>query len=280
MAQTEVRDRHREAAEDEHQRAVGQRNILSEELSTGAGQANRGYQTGQENQHCQQEATRTAKGVLHVSMQNGCAVSILIDQGRAIRTQAEQRQIQQRQSDTGHQASPDGVASQQARFGHTARTRGVNDDDTKDHRAHSVHSQIAIHEPVGECRRFVGVQRFADRTRRPHDGRHGQHDQRQNFHRCQEVAHGIQQFARIEGDQNHQREVNQAINQQRQRAVTGQRRNPDFKRDGCSTRGRKQRADRQIADRRQQNTRHFTDRGAETIDAATDFRQRHDGQNR
>ena len=84
MAQTQVRDHHREAAEDKYQRTIRQWNVLGKELCARTGQANRGDQTGDENQRRQQEASCTAKGVLNIRMQNRRAVSRLIDQNRAI----------------------------------------------------------------------------------------------------------------------------------------------------------------------------------------------------
>ena len=280
MAQTEVGHRHREDAEDKHQGAVRERQILGKELCAGTGQANRRHQTRQENQRRQQHAARTTEGMLNVSVQDSCTVGVLIDQHGAVGTQAEQCQIQQRQTHTGHQASPDGIASQQARFSHAAGTRGIDDNDTKHHRAQRIHRQIAVHKAVGERRIFIGVHRVADRACRPDDSGYRQHDQGHNFQRRQEVTHGIQQFARVEGNQNHNREVDQAVDKQRHRAVTRQRSNPYFKGNGRRTRGRKQRTNGQIADGRQQNASHFANRGAEAVHAATDFRQRDNGENR
>ena len=84
-------------------------------------------------------------------------------------------------------------------------------------------------EAIGEWRRTIRFQRVADRARWPDDGGDRQHNQGDNFQRRKEIAHGVQQFARIEGDQNHQREVNNAVDQQRQRAVAGQRAIPTSK---------------------------------------------------
>ena len=167
--------------------------------------------------------------MLHVGVQNSRAVCRLIDQRRAIGTQAEQRQVQQRQAHAGHQTSPDGVASQQSGFANAAGTRGIDDNDTEDHRPQRVHGQIAIDETIRERRGTIGFHRVANRASRPDNRGHREHDQGDNFQRRQEIADGIQQFARIEGNQDHQREIDNAIDKQRQRAVAGQRSNPHFK---------------------------------------------------
>ena len=72
---------------------------------------------------------------------------------------------------------------------------------------------------------------MADRAGRPDDGRNGEHNQRQNLQRRQEVTHGIQQFARIERDQNDNGKIDHAVDKQRHGRIAGQRGDPHFKRD-------------------------------------------------
>ena len=121
---------------------------------------------------------------------------------------------------------------------------------------------------------------MADRAGRPDNRRNGQHNQRQNFQRRQEVADGIEQLARIQRDQNHQRKIDKAIDKQRQLTATGQRRNTNFKRDGRGTRRSEQRPNRQIADGGKQHARHFADWRTQAINAAAHFGERDYGQHR
>ena len=213
-------------------------------------------------------------------MQNRRTVRALVNQSRAVGTQTEQSQIKQRQTYARHQASPNGVAGQQTRFGHTTGTRGIDDNDTEYHGSHGVHGQIAVDETVGERSGLIGFHRVADRACRPDNSGNGEHNQRQNFQRCQEVTHGIQQFTRVERHQDDQRKVDKAVDKQRQLTVTGQRRNTNFKRHGCRTRRGEQRPHGKITNGRQQDASHFTNRRTQAIDATTDFRQSDHGQHR
>ena len=62
------------------------------------------------------------------------------------------------------------------------------------------------------------------RTRRPQQNSEAQRRQRQDLDRRQHVAHGVEQPARIEGDADHQAEVDQAVDQQGRTVVAKQRR--------------------------------------------------------
>jgi hypothetical protein len=112
----------------------------------------------------------------------------------------------------------------------------------------------------------------------PDDSGNRQHNQRHDFQWRKKVTHGVQQFARIKGNQNHNGEVDQAVDKQRHFTATGQRGDAHFEGDGSGTRGCKQRADRQVAHGRQQNASHFANWGTEAINTAADFRQCHNGQ--
>ncbi|MNE45704.1 hypothetical protein D3C80_1400020 [compost metagenome] len=87
------------------------------------------------------------------------------------------------------------------------------------------------------------------------------------------MTDGIEQTARIQGNADHQREVNHAVNQQRQRAVTGHRRDTHFKGNRRSTWRGKQRADSQITHGGQKNTGTTTNRRTQGIHTAANARQ-------
>ncbi len=94
------------------------------------------------------------------------------------------------------------------------------------------------------------------------------------------MADGVEQAARIQGDADHQREVHQAVDEQRHGAVAGQRGDAHFKGHGGGARRGEQRADGQVADGRQQQAGAAADRRTEGVDAAADARQRDDGDDR
>ncbi|CSP50534.1 Uncharacterised protein [Shigella sonnei] len=122
---------------------------------------------------------------------------------------------------------------------------------------------------------MISLSRRADRTRRPDNRGNRQDDQRDNFQRRKEVAHGIQQLARIERNQNNDSEIDQAVDKQRQRGITSQRRNPHFKGNGSCTRRSEKRPHRQVTNRCQQHASDFTDWRAEAVNTAANFCQRH-----
>ncbi|MOA02876.1 hypothetical protein D3C78_1223520 [compost metagenome] len=237
MAQAQVGNQHREQTQNEHQRLVRERQVLGKELGTGAGQANRSHHTGDKDQRGQEEAAQPTEGVLYISMQDHRAVGSVRYQHTAAGTQLEQAQVNQRQTDTGDQARQNGVTRQQFGILHAAGTRSVNNDDAEDQRAQRIHRQIAVNEAGREWNVLIDLGGRNWRTRRPGQRGNTQRAQRNNFQRCQYVADGIEQAARIQRDADHQCEIHQAVNKQRHGTVTGQRCNAHFEGNGRGARG-------------------------------------------
>ncbi len=78
------------------------------------------------------------------------------------------------------------------------------------------------------------------------------------------------------GNQNNDSEIDHAVNQQRHCRIAGQRSDTDLKRHTVAVRGVANNGPTaQIANGRQQRSRHFTNRRTEAVYAAADFRQRH-----
>ena len=213
-------------------------------------------------------------------MQDRRAVCALRHQRAAAVAELEQAEVDQRQADAGDQTRHHGIARQQAGALNAARARRVDDNDTEHQRAKRIHSEIAIDEAAGEGGALIVFSSRRDGACRPDQRGDAEHRQRDDFQRREEVAHGVQQLAGIERNANHQREIDKAVDKQRQRAVAGQRRDAHLERYGRGARRGEQRADRQIADGGQQQSGALADRGAERVDAAADARQRDNGHHR
>ncbi|MCY1415872.1 hypothetical protein D9M71_313680 [compost metagenome] len=280
LGQAEVRHQQRETGEDDHQAAVGQRHDAAEVFRTGAGQADRGDQAGQGDQHGEEAAAQRAEGVLHVGMQNGGAVAGAGGDVVAAGTQAEQADVHQGQPYPGDQAGDDGVAGDQPRRLHATGADGIDDDDAEHQRAEGIHGQVAIDEALGERGVLVGRFRVTDGAGRQDEGSDAQRGERDDLQRREEASDGIQQLARIQGNQQHDQEVDQAVDEQRHGAMPGQRRQADFEGHGGGTRGGEQRADRQVADCGEQTAGDPADRMAEGVHRPADLRQRDHGDHR
>ena len=107
-----------------------------------------------------------------------------------------------------------------------------------------------------------------------------QHSQGKDLQRCEEASNRVQQAARVQGNEEHQQEVDRAIQEKRQRAFAGQRRQAHFERYGRGTWRREQRTNGQIARSRQQSTSDFTDRTAQCIHCTTNLGQCDNGDHR
>ncbi|MNZ62673.1 hypothetical protein D3C78_808010 [compost metagenome] len=115
LGQAQVGHQQREHREDDHQCLVGQRQHSAEVLGAGTGQADRGHQARQGNQHGQETTAQRTEGVLHVSVQYRRAIGSASGHFMAARTETEQADIHQRQADTSDQAGDDCVAGDQGR---------------------------------------------------------------------------------------------------------------------------------------------------------------------
>ena len=121
---------------------------------------------------------------------------------------------------------------------------------------------------------------MADVTGRQGERCDAQYGQGDDLQRREEAPNGIQQTARIQRDEEHQQEVHRAVEEQRQRALAGQRRQAHLEGYRRGTWRREQRAHGQVACRRQQTTGDFTDRAAQGIHCTADLGQRHNGDHR
>ncbi|MCY1439316.1 hypothetical protein D9M71_555500 [compost metagenome] len=195
-------------------------------------------------------------------------------------TQAEQADIHQGQADTGDQAGDDRVAGDQPRRLDAAGTDGVDDDDTEHQRTEGIHGQVTIDEALGERRGDVSRLRFTDTTGWQHERGDAERGQGDDLQRCEEAADGVEQLARVHGHRQYHQEVHQAVDEQGQRAFTGQRCNTYFEGYGGGTRGGEQRAYREVAHRRQQAAGDLADRAAQGIHAAADLGQGNDSDDR
>ncbi|MNZ62672.1 hypothetical protein D3C78_808000 [compost metagenome] len=107
-----------------------------------------------------------------------------------------------------------------------------------------------------------------------------QHGQGDDLQRREEAPYGIQQTARIQRDEEHQQEVNRAVEEQCQRALAGQGRQAHLEGYRRGTWRREQRANSEVASRCQQATGDFTDRAAQGIHCAADLGQGDDSDHR
>ena len=154
-----------------------------------------------------EEAARAAEGVLNVSVQDHRTVGGVRHQRAAAGAQLEQAQVNQRQAHAGNQTGQNGVTGQQTGVFHAARARRVDDNDAEYQRAQRIHGQIAVNEAGGERHALVSRRRRDRRAGRLQQRGDAQYGQRHNLQRCQHVADGVEQAARIQGDADHQREV-------------------------------------------------------------------------
>ncbi|MNP05014.1 hypothetical protein D3C76_969540 [compost metagenome] len=195
----------------------------------------------------------------------------------AARTQAEQADVDQCQADTGDQAGNDRIAGDQRWRLDAARANGIDDHDAEHQRTEGVHGQVTIDEPLGKRRRHVLRRSMADITGGQSERSDAERGQSDDLQRCEETPDGIQQAARIERNEEHHQEVHRAVEEQRQWAFAGQGCQADFERHGRGTRRGEQRADSQVAGRREQATGDLADRAAQGIHGAPHLGQGHDG---
>lgn len=280
LGQTEVGNDEGEPCQDDHQAAVGQRQALAEVLGAGAGQADRGDQAGQRDKSRQERAAEAAEGMLHVGVQDCRAVAGVGGDGMAAGAEPEQADVDQHQADAGDQPGDDGVAGDQPRRLHAAGTDGVDDDDAEDQRGEGVHGQVAVDETLGE--RGLGVLRLgrADRAGGPEEGGDAENRQGKDLQRGEEASDGVQQATGVEGDGQGEEEVRQAVDEQRRAALAEQRHHADLEGHRGGARNGEQRADRQVADRRQQAAGIPADRMAEGVDRTADLGQGDHGDHR
>ncbi|MNH02957.1 hypothetical protein D3C79_622050 [compost metagenome] len=278
MAQPQVGDQGGEAPQHKHQGAVRERQVLGEKLRTGAGQANGGDHAGDEDEQGQEGAPHATEGVLHIGVQDLGTILGIGHQFTTAGAELEQAQIDQSQAHASHEARQYGVAGQQFGTVDAPGAGRVDDDDAKHHGPQGIHGQVAVDETVGEGKLLIGLGGRDGAARGPEQGGEAEHGQGKYFHRCQHVTDRVQQPPRVEGDADHQGEVDDAVDEQRGRIAAKEGGKTHFIGDGGGARCGKQRADGQVADGGQQHAGPFADGQAEGIDATANPRQRDHGQ--